>query len=96
MVGQRPGTAPWDSTRRPRARTIDVSRTVRVILIDRFQADVSRWTFAAAEPTAYSMSPLNARLSAPLIETLELSVGGFEGAFESVTARLDGKRAVTT
>ena len=79
------GTAPWDSARRPRARTRDVSRTVRVILIDRFQADVSRWTFAAAEPTAYSMSPLNALLSAPLIETLELSVGGFEGAFESVT-----------
>jgi len=72
----------WDSARRPRARTRDVSRTVRVILIDRFQADVSGWTFPAAEPTAYSMSPLNALLSAPLIETLELSVGGFEGAFD--------------
>jgi phage tail-like protein len=72
----------WDSARRPRARTRDVSRTVRVILIDRFQADVSRWTFPAAEPTAYSMSPLNALLSAPLIETLELSVGGFEGVFD--------------
>ena len=65
-----------------RASTRDVSRTVRVFLIDRFQADVSCWTFAAAEPTAYSMSPLNALLSAPLIETLELSVGGFEGAFD--------------
>jgi phage tail-like protein len=72
----------WDSARRPDARTADVSRTVRVILIDRFDADVNHWTFSTAEPTAYSMSPLNALLSAPLVETLELSVGGFEAAFD--------------
>jgi phage tail-like protein len=72
----------WDSARRPRARARDVRRTVRVILIDRSHADVNRWTFPAAEPTAYSMSPLNALVSAPLIETIELSVGGFEAAFD--------------
>jgi phage tail-like protein len=72
----------WDSARRPRARARDVRRTVRVILIDRFDADVNSWTFSTAEPTAYSLSPLNALLSAPLIETLELSVGGFEAAFD--------------
>lgn len=68
----------WDSTRRPRARAREVSRTVRVVLMDRSQADVNSWTFRMAEPTAYSMSSLNALVSAPLIETLELSVGGFE------------------
>jgi hypothetical protein len=70
----------WDSARRPGAR--DVSRTVRVIVVDRLQADVNSWTFSTAEPTAYSLSPLNALSSAPLVETLELSVGGFEAAFD--------------
>jgi phage tail-like protein len=71
----------WDRARGPR-RARDLSRTVHVTLIDRFRADVHRWTFLRAVPTAYSMSPLNALVSAPLIETLELSVGGFEAAFD--------------
>jgi hypothetical protein len=70
----------WDGARHPRAP--DVSRTVSVILIDRFDADVNTWTFSTAEPVAYSLSPLNALLSTPLIETVELSVGGFEAAFD--------------
>lgn len=73
----------WDSARRPRARARDVRRTVRVILIDRLDADVNRWTFPAAEPMAYTISPLNALLSAPPIETIELSVGGFDAAFDA-------------
>jgi phage tail-like protein len=77
----------WDSARRPRARARDVRRTVRVILIDRFHDDVSEWTFAAAEPIAYGLSPLNALLSAPLIETIELSVGGFDAAFDAQSRR---------
>ena len=72
----------WDSARRPGASSRDVSRAVHVILIDRFNADINRWTFPTAEPTAYSMSPLNALLSAPPVETLELSVGGFEATFD--------------
>jgi hypothetical protein len=54
---------------------------VRVILLDRFQADVNRWTFVEAVPTSYHVSPLNTLVSAPLLETLELSVRGFEAAF---------------
>lgn len=69
----------WDDARRPRARTI--ARTVRIIVLDRFQSDVNRWTFLEAVPTSYHVSPLNALVSAPLFETLELSVRGFEAAF---------------
>jgi phage tail-like protein len=72
----------WDRARGSRPRAGNVSRTVRVILIDRLQADVNRWTFHKASPTAYSLSPLNALASAPIIETLELSVRGFEAVFD--------------
>lgn len=70
----------WDEARRPRARNI--ARTVRVTLLDRFQSDVNRWTFLETVPTSYSVSPLNASVSAPLIETLELSVRGFDAEFD--------------
>ena len=50
-------------------------------LMDRLNDDVNRFTFLDAEPVAYVVSPLNALGSAPLIETLELSVGGFQAAF---------------
>ena len=70
----------WDAARRPRPRS--VARTVRVVLLDRFQSDVNRWTFQEAVPTSYQVSPLNALVSAPLLETLELSVRGFEAAFD--------------
>ena len=70
----------WDAARRPRLR--NVARTVHVVLLDRFQADVNRWTFQEAVPTSYHVSPLNALISAPLLETLELSVRGFEAAFD--------------
>lgn len=76
----------WDGARRPRARNI--ARTVRVILLDRFQSDVNDWTFLEAVPTSYNVSPLNASVSAPLIETLELSVRGFEAAFD-LSSRVD-------
>ncbi len=72
----------WDRARGSPPRARAVSRDVRVILIDRFQADVNRWTFLKAVPTAYGLSPLNALASAPLIETLELSVRGFEAGFD--------------
>ena len=72
----------WDRARGSRARAKNVSRTVHVILLDRFQADVNRWTFLKAAPIAYCLSPLNALVSAPLVETLELSVHGFEATFD--------------
>jgi phage tail-like protein len=70
----------WDRARRARSKPKEATRTVRVILIDRLRRDVSQWTFLKTAPTAYSLSPLNALAATPLIETLELSVGGFEAA----------------
>jgi phage tail-like protein len=71
----------WDRARRPRRRAAEVSRTVRVVVLDRAHAEVNWWTFSKVVPHAYSVSPLNALVSAPVIETLELSVGGFDAAF---------------
>jgi phage tail-like protein len=52
-------------------------RTVAVILLDAQGGDVHRWTFADSEPLAYGLSNLDAMGHLPLIETLELAVGGF-------------------
>ncbi len=64
----------WDHARKARARR---KRAVAVILLDAQGADVHRWTFDDSEPLAYGLSNLHAMGNAPLIETLELSVGGF-------------------
>jgi T4-like virus tail tube protein gp19 len=68
----------WDGARRsvPAAR-----KRVSVVLMDRFQADVNRWTFSGALPSAYAASPLNALRGELLIETLELAVRGFSIGF---------------
>jgi phage tail-like protein len=71
----------WDRARRPGRRPAGVARSVRVILIDRAGAPVVRWTMRDAEPIAYGLSPLNASVSAPLVESLELAVQGFEAEF---------------
>jgi phage tail-like protein len=71
----------WDRARRPRGRTPGLTRTVRVVVIDQARQPVIRWTFARAEPVAYGLSPLNALVSATVIETIELSVGGFEAEY---------------
>ena len=68
----------WD---RARVEPAKARKTVQVTLMDRLNDDVNRFTFLDAEPVAYVVSPLNALGSAPLIETLELSVGGFQAAF---------------
>jgi phage tail-like protein len=68
----------WD---RARGSAALPKKRVVVVLMDRTGADVNRWTFPEASPVAYSVSPLNALGAAPLIETLELSVGGFSAAF---------------
>lgn len=70
----------WDRARRsPTAARKEVS----VVVMDSQRADAARWTFAKALPSAYSVSPLNALGSEPLIETLELSVTGLTMAFVS-------------
>jgi phage tail-like protein len=51
-------------------------RTVSVVLMDAVRADVARWTFLEALPSAYTVSPLNALGGEALIETLEVSVHG--------------------
>jgi phage tail-like protein len=74
----------WDRARTSHTQTATqtrpVSRTVSVILMDRAGADRQRWTFSNAVPIAYSVSPLNALSSAPVVESLELAVGGFDAA----------------
>jgi len=67
----------WDAARTPAA----ARKTVVVVLIDRLGADVQRWTFSRTLPAAYAVSPLNAVQGETLMETLELSVGGFRLAF---------------
>jgi T4-like virus tail tube protein gp19 len=68
----------WDRARRsPTTARKDVS----VVVMDSLRADAARWTFAKALPSAYSVSPLNALGSEPLIESLELSVGEMTMAF---------------
>lgn len=68
----------WDSSRGARA---PLKKQIAVVLIDRQQADRTRWTFAGATPAAYSVSPLNAAQAEVLIETLELSVAGLTIGF---------------
>jgi hypothetical protein len=67
----------WDRAR----RTATARKEVSVIVMDTVRADVIRWTFAKALPSAYFVSPLNALGHEPLIETLELSIGGLTMAF---------------
>jgi tail tube protein gp19 len=70
----------WD---RARASGEEGRRNVTVVLLDRLRGDVARWMFAEARPCAYLVSPLNALGGEPLIETLELCVGGMKLAFGS-------------
>jgi phage tail-like protein len=53
------------------------TRTVAVVLIDERGADVQQWTFHNTRPYGYLLSNLNALGNEPLIETLELAIGGF-------------------
>lgn len=74
----------WDHART--ARTLR-KRAIAVVLIDERGADVTRWIFDAARPCGYSLSNLNALGNEPLIETLELAVGGFTASFGSPAAK---------
>lgn len=64
----------WDQART--AKTLR-KRNVAVVLIDERGADVQQWTFDNARPYGYLLSNLNALGNEPLIETLELAIGGF-------------------
>ena len=82
----------WDSARGSAA----AKRRVTIVLMDRLQADVHRWTFSDALPSAYAVSPLNALRGEPLIETLELSVGGFDVSFGASDEERSGGEPVRT
>ena len=56
-------------------------KEVRIIVMDRTRADVTRWTFSGASPSGYLVSPLNALGREAILETLELTVGGLTIAF---------------
>ncbi len=72
----------WDRAR--------ISKTLRkvvtVVLLDESGSDVNRWTFEKARPVGYRLSNLNALGNEPLIETLELEIGGFSASFGSPAA----------
>jgi phage tail-like protein len=66
---------------RARASTRAVERAVLVVLLNERGSDAIRWTYTAATPVGYCVSHLNALGNEPLIESLELRVGGFEASF---------------
>jgi phage tail-like protein len=63
----------WDSCRGGGA---PLKKQIAIVLMDRQQADRTRWTFAGTLPAAYTVSPLNATQAEVVIETLEVSVAG--------------------
>ena len=74
----------WEHARS--SRTLR-KRAITVVLIDAHGADVQRWTFDGARPCGYLLSDLNALGNEPLIETLELAVGGFSASFGAPAAK---------
>jgi phage tail-like protein len=72
----------WDTARAATGTRRKIStKTVAITLLDRLGAGVNRWTFSAARPIGYAVSPLDALHAEVLIESLELSVSGFRIAF---------------
>ena len=72
---------------RARSSKISSKRSVAVVLMDERGASVHRWTFDNAEPRGYLLSSLNALGNAPLFETLELTVRGFEASLDPPAAK---------
>ena len=69
----------WWSRARGSAHALE--RAVLVVLLDDRGAEAIRWTFRAAKPLGYLVSNLNALGNEVLIESLEMSVEGFEASF---------------
>ncbi len=74
----------WNHARTAKALR---KRSVAVVLIDARGADVTRWIFDDARPFGYMLSNLNALGNEPLIETLELAIGGFAASSGSPPAK---------
>jgi phage tail-like protein len=63
----------WEAARRGER---GAARRVRIVLLDDAGADARSWSYAAAVPVAYAVSPLHALVGAVVIESLELRVTG--------------------
>lgn len=68
----------WDEQRRSKRK---VARTVTVTLLDAAGAPQLGWRYTGARPSGYAVSGLDAMASGVLIETLEVTVAGFEASF---------------
>lgn len=66
----------WNAARR--ATRVVPRRRVTVVLQKDDGSEGVRWFFPDSVPVSYALSPLNALSAAPVIESLELQVGGFE------------------
>jgi phage tail-like protein len=64
----------WDAAR---GSSKAVKKRVVVAILDGSMREVQLWAFTGTLPVAYVLSPLNAGRGDVLVETLELSVGGF-------------------
>ena len=51
---------------------------MQVILLRPKGSEGLRWFFRDCRPTSYSLSPLNALVGEPVIESLQLQVASFE------------------
>ena len=76
----------WWSAARP------TPRAVSVVLLDANGADAVRWIYSRARPVAYLLSGLNALGNEALVESLELTVGGFAAAFPGTPPRVSEAR----
>lgn len=75
----------WNAAREAKSRS---RRNTKIILLDERAADADQWIFTDTLPVAYGVSNLNALGNEALIETLELTVGGFRALYQ----RPDGSR----
>lgn len=62
-------------------------RTVLIVLLDESGADAVRWVCTGTQPVGYAVSGLHALGSEAVVETLDLSVTGFEATFDDAPVR---------
>lgn len=70
----------WDEGRRSKRK---LGRAVLVTVLDPAGAALLDWRYRGARPSGYAVSGLDAMTGGVLVETLEISVEGFEATFAS-------------
>lgn len=58
--------------------SLDVKKDFSIVMQDRDGAEVKRWNVYGAFPVAYKTEEFDAESNDPMLETLELSIDGFE------------------